>query len=188
MVLKVLIIALIVIVISLLLYFLMEIFIPVVSKQIGSYDNYFLSKFEHKFEKLQNRSSFVPYDFLAFVDSVKPIDLTYLNLPSFKNQSCKTINKILKSVDSYKFVCFGVGDCLKSCPQKAIFLQNSEAVVSSLCMGCGKCLQSCPKKLITMVPKSESKFKSENTEKKFNWPAKKGFKLWESCYRIVSHK
>lgn len=188
MILKILIFVLLLIVISLLLYFLMQIFIPAVSKQIGSSENYFLSKFEHKFEKLENRAQSVKVTAKAFVDSLPPESLSDLKLPSFDGQNCKSVAFALRAVESYKNVCLGYGDCIKSCERKAITLEKSGAVITTLCIGCGKCIHACPKNLINLIPMDSSSFKSERTGKKIEWPDKKGFKIWESCYRIISQK
>ena len=188
MILKILILVFLLITIYLLLYFLMQIFIPVVSEQINNRENFFLSKFEHKFEKLENRSPFVPITSMAFIDSEPASDLSNLNLASFRGQNCKILSNTLKAVDSYKNVCLGFGDCIKQCPQTAIVLEKNTAKITNLCIGCGKCLQVCPNKLIKLIPLNSSSFKSEISGKKIDWQEKKGFKLWESCYKIISQK
>jgi ferredoxin len=71
--------------------------------------------------------------------------------------------------------CAGFGDCAAVCHQHAITIQNGVAVVNALCDGCGKCISACPFKLISLVSSDQ------NSE----LPAKKGFKFWYSCYRIL---
>ena len=52
-----------------------------------------------------------------------------------------------------KFGCLGLGSCAKVCPQRAIRIIDSKAVVDeSLCIACGKCLRTCPHNLIELVP------------------------------------
>ena len=114
--------------------------------------------------------------------------LSDLKLPSFDGQNCKSVAFALRAVESYKNVCLGYGDCIKSCERKAITLEKSGAVITTLCIGCGKCIHTCPKNLINLIPMDSSSFKSERTGKKIEWPDKKGFKIWESCYRIISQK
>lgn len=112
-------------------------------------------------------------------------------------RSCALVNAVYESVNDCKFSCIGLGDCTLACPQEAIVLNNRTAVVTNLCCGCGKCISSCPKHLITLVPKDTKQFmpcsSPENTlttcsecrkEKNLTIPERKGFKIWQSCYRI----
>ncbi len=49
--------------------------------------------------------------------------------------------------------CLGFGDCLPSCPHRALRIEDGVARVdASRCDGCGDCLGSCPLDLITMIP------------------------------------
>ncbi len=49
--------------------------------------------------------------------------------------------------------CLGFGDCVPSCPPRAIRVANGIARVDpSRCDGCGECLGSCPLDLIALVP------------------------------------
>ena len=71
-------------------------------------------------------------------------------------------------------VCIGFGDCVKICPQEAIFIRNNHAVISESCNGCGKCVGSCPEHLLSLVPRGKKISESEE----------KGFKFWSLCYRL----
>ncbi|MCH5315115.1 MAG: RnfABCDGE type electron transport complex subunit B [Eubacterium sp.] len=52
-----------------------------------------------------------------------------------------------------KFGCLGLGSCAKVCPQRAIRIIDSKAVIDEdLCIACGKCLRRCPHDLIALVP------------------------------------
>lgn len=98
------------------------------------------------------------------------------------------------------YACIGLGDCVKVCFQKAISLKNNTAVINrNLCCGCGSCIDACPQKIIKLVPKNEnvsvtcaaalngiadSSCKTESLEKN-QYITKKGFKIWEFCYRII---
>lgn len=119
-----------------------------------------------------------------------------------KGHSCAVVNSIYGNGSDYLFSCIGLGDCQKVCPQNAIFIENSTAIISGLCIGCGKCVEVCPRKLIKLIPNTqnevvlsvnydetkENKFTTEadKTEvKKIERPLKKGFKIWAFCYKIV---
>lgn len=49
--------------------------------------------------------------------------------------------------------CLGLGNCIKKCPQEALYLDGGVARVRrDLCTGCGACVSACPKKLIRLIP------------------------------------
>jgi ferredoxin len=49
--------------------------------------------------------------------------------------------------------CLGFGDCVPSCPARAIQVENGIARVDlSRCDGCGECLGSCPVDLVALIP------------------------------------
>ena len=51
--------------------------------------------------------------------------------------------------------CLGFGDCLPTCPPRAIMLREGIARIDpSRCTGCGDCITSCPLGLIEMIPAS----------------------------------
>ena len=55
------------------------------------------------------------------------------------------------------FGCMGFGDCVKSCPQNAICMQNGIAHVNPrLCIGCGICTRICPQGLIALISDEEN--------------------------------
>ena len=91
--------------------------------------------------------------------------------------SCKIFHATYGSAALGKQTCIGYGDCMKACPQKAIFMEKGQAVVSDLCSGCGKCVDACPISIITLAP-------AVSVEK----PPKKHFKFWYTCYRILTRR
>lgn len=115
--------------------------------------------------------------------------------------SCLTANAVFSSSNDCKFSCLGLGDCVKACPQEAIYIKNQTAIVSSLCIGCGLCLNACPKGIIKLIPKtSKNEVICANTEKVLTSCSdlgkettvvreeKKDFKLWQQCYKILKIK
>lgn len=93
--------------------------------------------------------------------------------------------------------CIGLGDCVKVCPQQAIFIENKTAIISNNCCGCGKCVDICPQKLIKLIDyKTQKLVTCNNTdnltscnklhcEENISWSAKKDFKIWTYCYKII---
>lgn len=120
------------------------------------------------------------------------------NLPG---QSCYLIHQVYGSLNDCNFSCIGLGDCRKSCPQEAIIIENGVAVITSLCIGCGKCLDSCPKKIIKLFNRAETEAVLCTADehcltscsdcrkvKKIPNKYKKGFKFWQSCYRMIQYR
>lgn len=49
--------------------------------------------------------------------------------------------------------CLGFGTCMNACPERAIDIVNSVAVVHpDACISCGMCMNACPKHLIERIP------------------------------------
>lgn len=136
----------------------------------------------------------------AFVmcSSEKEINVEFLKFNP--GQSCLVADAVFHSGNKCPFSCIGLGDCVKSCPQEAIFIKNHTAVVSNLCIGCGLCVKSCPKGIIRMVDKdAKSHLVCSNRdpdlagcshnkkEENFQRPEKKDFKIWEQCYKLLNN-
>ena len=114
-----------------------------------------------------------------------------------ESYSCALVNKYSGTGTPCKFSCIGLGDCVKVCPQNAIYIKNNTAVVSKQCIGCGKCVEICPLKIIRLIPKNTSEYticanksdeksgcNEELKTQKVVWNEKKHFKIWATCYRI----
>ncbi|MCL2036169.1 MAG: RnfABCDGE type electron transport complex subunit B [Oscillospiraceae bacterium] len=64
-------------------------------------------------------------------------------------QSCRACELYYNGKNSCRFGCTGLGDCVAICPENAISLVNSIAVVDSRrCTACGLCIKACPKNII----------------------------------------
>ena len=192
MILKIFLLVFCIILISLLLYFLVRVFIPAVNRQTKIEDDIILSRFEWKFDKLSNRSGSVEITRKAFVDSSGKVDLQrWFPKNYFNSLDCKTISEILKSDSEASHSCLGRGDCIAQCSQEALFIGKDGAEVSDFCIGCGKCVSVCPKKLIRLIDLNTKKpvdGEELNSGKKITWGTKIGFKIWRTCYKIVRKK
>ena len=114
-----------------------------------------------------------------------------------ESYSCALVNKYSGTGTPCKFSCIGIGDCVKICPQNAIYIKNNTAVVSKQCIGCGKCVEICPLQIIRLIPKNTTEYticanksdeksgcNEELKTQKVVWNEKKHFKIWATCYRI----
>lgn len=186
--------------ISLLLFFVSCIFVPAVRRQTGIRDSIIFSKVEHRFEKLrpaeippaaQSRAAVLCACEKSFAERASPEPL--------RGQTCALVNFIYGSVNDCKYSCIGLGDCVRVCPQEAIRIVGGTAVVTALCSGCGLCADACPKRLISMIPAGQRaplclgadaelttcSARGKNAEK-YDIGVKKSFKIWQSCYKILS--
>lgn len=156
---------------------------PAVEQQTNIYDSMILSKFEHVFEKLESRAAFTDVKRKAFINNNNENVASILNnFKSFEKESCKTIFENGKKIDNFNVLCLGKGDCIKSCPQKAIELRKGKILITDLCNGCGKCISYCPQSIISLVDLESPENKS------FTWPAPKGYEFWKICYKLLHTK
>lgn len=59
-------------------------------------------------------------------------------------------------ISYYSERCIGCGDCVDSCPEKAIVQEKPIRVDRTLCTGCGLCEKNCPTKALQLVGKRYS--------------------------------
>lgn len=200
MILKIILSITVFILLSLLIVFLALFFVPALKKQTNIKNEMLVSETEHKFKKLYETEEKHKVSERAAV--LCNCNKTFKRLPELsakKGQSCSIINSAYGSLNDCRFSCLGLGDCVKACPQEAIFIKNGTAAINELCNGCGKCVSYCPKNLIKLVPVGTENLVlcSNNTQdlttcdslKKMeilSYPKKKGFKIWQSCYRLLN--
>ncbi len=68
-------------------------------------------------------------------------------------ESCAAAKLMYGGKGSCIYGCLGLGDCMKVCPQEAIYIKGGIAHVNPAdCIGCGLCTKTCPNKLITLIP------------------------------------
>ena len=69
--------------------------------------------------------------------------------------SCTAAKLLFGGSGTCVYGCAGLGDCVKVCPEKAIYLVGGIARVDvSLCTGCGLCVKACPNDVIAVRPAS----------------------------------
>lgn len=75
-----------------------------------------------------------------------------------KTHSCRTVYATSLSPSNCEVMCIGAGDCAAVCPQGAIVIKKCRArriaIVTDLCTGCGECIKVCPVNVIKMVDKN----------------------------------
>jgi Na+-translocating ferredoxin:NAD+ oxidoreductase subunit B len=198
MVLSFILLFLLILMLILVLFFMFAILLPAMKTQSFSVDNPLFSEIELKY---------VIPDIEQHKDISKHAVVLCSPDKSFSNQrlnynpgqSCKIISQIYESINDCRFSCIGLGDCVKVCPQEAIVIKKNTAVVTNLCCGCGDCIGECPKHIIKLMPLEVKNYKICSNEEKsltlcsdykkeqnIEIPVKKGFKIWKTCYRMLS--
>lgn len=198
MILPIILLSLIVLSAILLIFFIYYIFLPSLKTQqsekeplLSDHERTYTQMEEINFERIEKKA-------IVLCNCKKSFKLTPDKFN--KDLSCFIVNSTNGTGTDCKYACIGLGDCVKSCPQQAIIIKNRTAVVTSLCNGCGKCIESCPLGIIALVPSNTQKTvlcsnkdsdltscSTKNNEEKVAWNEKKGFKIWEYCYRIIKH-
>lgn len=198
MILKVILLSLIVLSSILLIFFIYYIFMPSIKIKdsekeplVSEHELKYTADEEKTYERIEKKA-------LVLCNCKKEFSLPVEKFN--KDLSCFIVHSKYGTGKDCKFACIGLGDCAKNCPQKAISFKNHTAVVTSLCIGCGKCVDLCPVGIIALVPNNTQKITlcsnkgsdltsctAKNNEEKVAWNDKKGFKIWEYCYRIIKH-
>ena len=190
---------LIILIIAILLLFLFYILFPSIHNQNKISEDPVISNREIEYIK--------PEIDTADVSESRAMVLCSCNKTFYKKRdcfneaySCAMVNNYSGTGTDCKYACIGLGDCVKICPQQAIFIKNRTAVISNLCIGCGKCVNVCPLQIIRLIPKNTKEYtlcanksdeKSSCSEElknqKVGWNEKKDFKIWSTCYKIFEH-
>ena len=196
MILSIILLIVVILIVAILLMFLFYILFPSIHNQNKVKENPILADSEinyihpesQKFEKTDMKA-------IVLCSCEKEFNM---NRKIFnESYSCVLVNKYSGTGTPYKFSCIGLGDCVKICPQHAIYIKNKTAVVSSQCTGCGKCVDVCPIKIIRLIPTNTTEYticanksdeksgcSKELKTQKVVWNEKKHFKIWATCYRI----
>ncbi len=191
MILKIFLLILFVILISLLFYFVINIFVPAVKSQAVKNADVVFSDFETNFifRKSENKLNSENKRAVVLFTRNEKMDEKRLSYKGVKN--CVLYHSVYGTPSGNVHECIGYGDCIKVCPQHAIKMKNGAAIVTNMCCGCGRCISVCPVKIIEMIPRNQKSVKfysdeGENAETHIiEIPEKKYFKFWKTCYRIV---
>ena len=203
MILSIILLIVILLIVAILLMFLFYILFPSIHNQNKIQENPILADseinyirpIELKYEKTDVKA-------LVLCSCTKKFDMKRKVFN--ESYSCALVSKFSGTGTPCKFACIGLGDCLRICPQNAIYIKNNTAVVSNQCIGCGKCVDVCPLHIIRLIPVNTSEYticanksdeksgcNEELKTQKVVWNAKKHFKIWTTCYRIfkrIIHK
>ncbi len=198
MILNVILLVVLLLSVSLVLFFLACILVPAVKEQTRIADNMLFAGFEYDANGGVEESE-VPSELRAVVmcscekEFSRPADVRLV-----RGLSCSAIHLTYGSVNDCTFSCIGMGDCADVCAQKAVSIQNGTAVVSALCNGCGRCVAACPKGVIRMIPAGQARAalccntgdaitscSCNKKEGNVGRALQKHFKIWQSCYRML---
>ncbi len=67
-------------------------------------------------------------------------------------KDCSLFTSVYDSEYNCSWGCIGFGNCVNCCPRNAISIKNGVAVVGEACNGCGLCTSCCPQNLIKLIP------------------------------------
>jgi len=182
---------------GLLLLFLFNILIPSIREQSKNDSDPVFSEIELNYVLPEEEKPLMS-DKRAFVMCSPEKTIKNAFLQFNPGQSCLLTNEVFHSGNKCAFACIGLGDCIKVCPQEAIYIKNNTAVVSNLCIGCGLCVPACPKGIIKMIDReTETYYKCSNhdpilagcssakKEENVKRSEKKDFKIWAQCYKLI---
>ena len=202
MILFVIFLILLLLILALLIAFLFYVLFPSINVQNKFEEDPVISFKETKYRNKESVESVETTDSKAFIISSGKRDES-INPVSFNQEyTCALVNSVFGTASVSRHCCIGLGDCTKVCKQQAISLESGTAVVTNLCVGCTACVDVCPLGIIKMfpvnmegkaVPKEiideifEDVPEEKTDEKIISWDAKKDFKIWSYCYRILKY-
>jgi electron transport complex protein RnfB len=70
-------------------------------------------------------------------------------------KTCRAASSLVGGYKRCPYSCLGLGDCVKVCPNNAIYIDeemNVAVINPEKCNGCGICVRECPRGLIKLVP------------------------------------
>ncbi len=197
MILQIILLILIILILSIIILFSFYIFLPSLNADYNKNDPIISTKEKDFFTKEKPEPKRSSKKAVVLCSCGKK----FLNDKSSFNEAytCFMVKNMSGSGSDCKYACIGLGDCLKVCAQNAIIIKNDTAVITNSCCGCGRCAEICPQKIIKLVPRGTSNIVTCNNtdinsfttcsekqkEEKIEWIAKKDFKIWAYCYRII---
>ncbi len=118
-------------------------------------------------------------EYKAYIDYEQIPKISEKNFEYKSIKSCKIFKQIYQSQTRNLNDCLGFGDCITTCEQNAIIIEDGRAHVTSVCNGCGKCIKTCPNSLINMITFQDYATKKDQIRKKY-------FKFWQVCFNIFN--
>ena len=91
-------------------------------------------------------------EMVAYVGCNGKCDLVEKKYAYEGQHTCRTANLAYNGDRMCNYACLGYGDCVRACPQGAIFLSHGIARVDPRkCIGCGICTRECPNHLFKLI-------------------------------------
>ncbi len=188
MILKIFLSIIFLVVIILFAFFILNILLPTLRKQALEDANPIFSPLELDFTKRVVDNEIMPSEKRAVVLAAPEKKERDVRMEYNGIKSCVLFEHVYGTRTHSDWDCIGFGDCVASCPQEAIVLENGVARVSTNCCGCGTCVGICPKGLIELFPKGQKIVRYKNDEgsaRIVETFSKKDFKLWRYCYTML---
>ncbi len=90
-----------------------------------------------------------------------------------------------------EYGCLGYGDCVRSCPFDAMYMNDNglPVVIEDKCTGCGNCVEACPRSIMELHPESHKLFilcKNEDVPKEARTVCTKACIGCGICVRAVN--
>lgn len=162
MALKVFIVAVVILALIMVLFFLFSVLLPAMKSASFSVDAPIFSDCELTGEgKIKGADDSVKVSgkkavVLCASCAKNEVNITAVDM----SHSCRTIHEVCTSLSNCDMMCIGAGDCVAVCPQGAIEIKKCSgrqvAVVTDLCCGCALCTDVCPQHVIKMVKSGET--------------------------------
>ncbi len=188
MILEIFLAILFLILVTLLVFFIVNIFLPAVKGQLVKNSDYIFAPIEKKYIFRNVDGNVTTSDNRAVVLCQMQKEPKKLRMNYNGIKSCALFAETFGTLTEENQDCIGFGDCAAVCPQEAIQIVNGTAVVTKNCCGCGTCVLTCPKRLISLFPKEQKSVQYKNDVNNMHIieiPEKKGFKFWQSWYTIL---
>ncbi len=197
MILDIILLSLLLIFISISLFFIFFVLIPVLESQKMVNSQLMYGDLELK-GNLQFKYRVKKTNKKAFITCNSDKKDEHLKVVYNGKKSCRLFYDNYGSKMYCSSMCIGLGDCVNACPVNAIVIAHDTAIVTDACVGCGLCVSVCPKKLIKMVDLENDNYETCNvqSETSNNCSMKNGvikksiqelklFKFWKYCYKII---
>ncbi|MBQ0165979.1 MAG: 4Fe-4S binding protein [Treponema sp.] len=113
----------------------------------------FISKDESEFLPLKPEIADTDTQIMRAVVCCSPErNISQKRLQYDRMTDCRLFKELYENEIFCEYGCLGYGTCVSYCPQKAIIIHNSTAIITDSCTGCGLCVDKCPQKIIQLVP------------------------------------